>query len=144
MKRLVPSWLSSAIFYEIYPQSFCDSNGDGIGDLPGVIEKLDYIQSLGCTAIWLNPCFVSPHGDAGYDVADFYKVGKRYGNNADLKRLFVEAHRRGMKVCLDLVAGHTSTDHPWFKESAKAKKNKYSNWYIWTDNGWKAPGGRLE
>jgi glycosidase len=144
MKRPVPSWLSSAIFYEIYPQSFRDSNGDGIGDLPGVIEKLDYIQSLGCTAIWLNPCFVSPYGDAGYDVADFYKVGKRYGNNADLKRLFAEAHQRGMKVCLDLVAGHTSTDHPWFKESAKPKKNKYSNWYIWTDNGWKGPGGKLE
>jgi maltose alpha-D-glucosyltransferase/alpha-amylase len=144
MKRPVPSWLSTAIFYEIYPQSFRDSNGDGIGDLPGVIEKLDYIQSLGCTAIWLNPCFVSPYGDAGYDVADFYKVGKRYGTNADLKRLFVEAHKRGLKVCLDLVAGHTSTDHPWFRESAKAKKNKYSNWYIWTDNGWKSPGGKLE
>lgn len=141
MKRPTPSWLSSAIFYEIYPQSFRDTNGDGIGDLPGVIEKLDYIQALGCDAIWLNPCFESPFRDAGYDISDFYKVAPRYGTNADLVRLFREAHQRGMKVCLDLVAGHTSTDHPWFQASARPEKNKYTNWFIWTDNGWKDPGG---
>jgi len=143
MQRPTPAWLFTAIFYEIYPQSFRDSNGDGIGDLPGVIEKLDYIESLGCNAIWLNPCFESPFGDAGYDVADFYKVAKRYGTNADLKRLFSEAHKRGMKVCLDLVAGHTSTAHPWFQASAQVKKNKYTNWYIWTDNGWREPKAPL-
>ena len=143
VQRPTPSWLSSAIFYEIYPQSFRDSNGDGIGDLPGVIEKLDYIRSLGCNAIWLNPCFESPFGDAGYDISDFYKVAARYGTNADLKRLFREAHKRGLKVCLDLVAGHTSTQHPWFQASARPEKNKYTNWYIWTDNGWKGPGGNL-
>ncbi|HEX4141397.1 MAG TPA: alpha-amylase family glycosyl hydrolase [Candidatus Methylacidiphilales bacterium] len=143
MQRPTPSWLSSAIFYEIYPQSFRDTNGDGIGDLPGVIEKLDYIQSLGCDAIWLNPCFESPFRDAGYDISDFYKVAARYGTNADLVRLFREAHTRGMKVCLDLVAGHTSTDHPWFQASARPEKNKYSNWFIWTDNGWREPGAPL-
>jgi maltose alpha-D-glucosyltransferase / alpha-amylase len=143
MQRPTPTWLSSAIFYEIYPQSFRDSNGDGIGDLPGVIEKLDYIQSLGCNAIWLNPCFMSPFGDAGYDVSDFYKVAPRYGTNADLKRLFRESHKRGIKVCLDLVAGHTSSAHPWFQASTRPEKNKYTNWYIWTDNGWKSPKGGL-
>lgn len=143
MKLQTPSWLDSAIFYEIYPQSFFDTNGDGVGDLPGVIAKLDYIQSLGVDAIWLNPCFMSPFGDAGYDVSDFYKVAPRYGTNADLKRLFRAAHQRGMKVCLDLVAGHTSNEHPWFKASARPEKNKYTNWYVWTDNVWREPGAPL-
>jgi len=139
MKRPEPSWLSRAIFYELYPQSFLDTNADGIGDLPGVIAKLDYIQSLGCNAVWLNPCFVSPMGDAGYDVADFYHVDPRYGTDADLVRLFAAAHAREMKVCLDLVAGHTSTAHPWFQASAKAERNKYSDWYIWTQSVWERP-----
>jgi|JI10StandDraft_1071094.scaffolds.fasta_scaffold00416_35 glycosidase len=139
--RPTPAWLADAIFYEIYPQSFYDSNGDGIGDLPGVTAKLDYLTSLGVNALWLNPCFVSPFGDAGYDISDFYRVAPRYGTNADLKRLFREAHKRGMKVCLDLVAGHTSSEHPWFKESAKPTRNRYSDWFIWTDNVWNsAPG----
>ncbi len=129
-----PSWLKNAVFYEIYPQSFCDTNGDGIGDLPGVIEKLDYVKSLGATAIWLNPCFESPFQDAGYDVSDFYKVAPRYGTNADLEKLFAEAHKRGLKVILDLVAGHTSIEHPWFKDSCKGPGTEYSDWYIWTDN----------
>lgn len=137
-----PSWLDTAVFYEIYPQSFLDTNGDGIGDLPGVMAKLDYVQSLGCNAIWLNPCFVSPFGDAGYDVADFYTVAPRYGTNADLERLFTEAHGRGMKVCLDLVAGHTSTEHPWFQASARAERNEFSDRYIWTDRVWSSvPAG---
>ena len=143
MKRPTPAWLANAVFYEVYPQSFLDTNGDGIGDLPGVIAKLDYIRSIGCDAIWLNPCFESPFGDAGYDVSDFYKVAPRYGTNGDLKRLFKEAHRRGMRVCLDLVAGHTSIEHQWFRESAKAQPNKYSNWYVWTDNAWKGAGKEL-
>ena len=85
-------WLDNAIFYEIYPQSFLDTNGDGIGDFQGIIEKLDYIKELGCNAIWMNPCFASPFGDAGYDVADYYQAAPRYGTNADLKRLFNEVH----------------------------------------------------
>lgn len=129
-----PKWLKDAVVYEIYPQTFYDSNGDGIGDIPGIIAKLDYVESLGVNAIWLNPCFESPFQDAGYDVADFYKVAPRYGTNADLKRLFDLAHQRGIKVILDLVAGHTSIEHPWFKASCKAEKNKYSNYFIWTDD----------
>src|SRR5512137_1856767 len=93
-----PAWLENAVFYQIYPQSFYDSNGDGIGDIPGIISKLDYIQSLGVTGCWLNPCFVSPFQDAGYDVADYYKVAPRYGTNADLKELFDESRKRGIRI----------------------------------------------
>lgn len=114
MKKKKPKWLNEAIFYQIYPQSFYDSNGDGIGDIKGIIQKLDYIEDLGVNAIWLNPCFVSPFQDAGYDIADYYKVAPRYGTIEDLKKLFNEAHNRGIKICLDLVPGHTSIDNPWF------------------------------
>jgi len=138
--RPVPRWLETAVVYQIYPQSYCDSNGDGIGDLPGVIGKLDYLCSLGVTAIWLNPVFDSPFGDAGYDVRDFYRVAPRYGTNADLKRLFREAHRRGMRVLLDLVAGHTSAEHPWFKDSAAARPGRHRDWYVWSDDWLQAFG----
>ncbi len=131
-----PKWLDDAAFYEVYPQTFADSNGDGIGDLPGLIGKLDYIRDLGCTAVWLNPCFVSPFGDAGYDVADFYRIAPRFGTNADFRRLCREAKQRGLRVILDLVAGHTSIDHPWFVSSATDPKSPYRDWYIWTDNWW--------
>lgn len=129
-----PSWLVNAIFYAIYPQSFYDTNADGIGDLQGIIEKLPYIESLGCNAIWIHPCFISPFNDAGYDVADFCRIAPRYGTNADMKRLLKAAHKIGIKVCLDLVAGHTSTEHHWFKESCKAESNEFSNRYIWNDS----------
>ncbi len=138
-----PDWITNAVFYEIYPQSFYDANGDGIGDIAGIIEKLDYIKWLGCNALWLNPCFESPFYDAGYDVSDFYKVAPRYGTNATLKRLFKQAHKMGIKVCLDLVAGHTSIEHKWFQKSAQAEQNEYSNRYIWTDNVWDADTGGL-
>lgn len=128
------NWLNNAVIYEIYPQSFYDTNGDGIGDLQGIIEKLDYIEEMGFTAIWLNPINESSFRDAGYDVTDFYKVAPRYGTNDDYKRLCDEVHSRGMKIIFDLVAGHTSIDHPWFIESAKHEKNKYTNRYIWTDD----------
>ncbi len=136
-----PKWLDDAIFYEIYPQSFKDTNADGIGDFQGIIEKLDYIKELGCNALWLNPCFDSPFGDAGYDVADYYKAAPRYGTNEDLKRLFEEAHARDMHVLLDLVPGHTSVEHPWFKESLKAERNEYTDRYVWTDSIWEEPQG---
>ncbi|MDO5346449.1 MAG: alpha-amylase family glycosyl hydrolase [Lachnospiraceae bacterium] len=129
-------WLEESIFYEIYPQSFCDSNCDGIGDIPGIIEKLDYIKELGCNALWLNPCYLSPFGDAGYDVADYCRVAPRYGTNDDLVRLFEEAHKRDMHVILDLVPGHTSVEHPWFKESCKAEPNQYWGRYIWSNSVW--------
>ena len=128
------SWLKNAVFYEIYPQSFKDTNGDGIGDFNGIIEKLPYIKSLGCNAIWMNPCYDSPFKDAGYDVRDHKKVAARYGTEEDLMRLFDEAHKLGIKILLDLVPGHTSEQHPWFIESAKAEENAYSDRYIWTSN----------
>lgn len=137
----MPEWLDNAIFYEIYPQSFKDSNADGIGDFNGIIEKLDYIADLGCTAIWLNPCFESPFGDAGYDVSDYYKTAPRYGTNEDLRRLFDEVHKRNMHIILDLVPGHTSVEHKWFKESMKAERNEYTDRYVWTDSIWEEPQG---
>lgn len=135
------NWLDNAVFYEIYPQSFMDSNGDGIGDLQGIISKLDYIKSLGCNAIWINPCFVSPFKDAGYDVADYYRIAPRYGTNDDARQLFCEAHKRDMHVLFDLVPGHTSIEHPWFRESIKAERNEYTDRYVWTDNVWNEPAG---
>lgn len=132
-------WLEDALFYEIYPQSFNDTNADGIGDINGIIEKLDYIQNLGCNAIWINPCFDSPFVDAGYDVRDYYKVAPRYGTNEDLKHLFEEAHKRNMHVLLDLVPGHTSSECKWFMESCKPERNEYSDRYVWTNQIWDAP-----
>lgn len=134
-----PEWLDNAVFYEIYPQSFNDTNADGIGDFNGIIEKLDYIKELGCTALWLNPCFASPFGDAGYDVEDYYTVAPRYGTNEDLARLFAEAHRRDLHVILDLVPGHTAVTCQWFRESMKAQRNEYTDRYVWTDSIWETP-----
>ncbi len=127
-------WLGDAVFYEIYPQSFFDTNGDGIGDLDGITAKLDYIKDLGCNALWINPIYDSPFKDAGYDVRDYKKVAPRYGLNQDAYRLFGEAHKRGMHVLLDLVPGHTSEEHAWFKESQKASPNEYSDRYVWADH----------
>jgi glycosidase len=134
-----PAWVNNAVFYQIYPQTFNDSDGDGIGDLQGIIDKLDYVKSLGVDAIWLNPFFESPFHDAGYDVSDYYKVAPRYGSNDDARRLFEEAHKRGLRVIFDYVISYSSIEHPWFRESAKQDTNKYTNWYIWTDNTWKNP-----
>ena len=136
-----PEWLDSAVFYEIYPQSFKDTDGDGIGNINGITEKLPYIKELGCTAIWINPCFDSPFGDAGYDVRDYLKVAPRYGTNDDLVRLFDEAHRLDMHILLDLVPGHTSWEHPWFRESMKAERNEFTDRYVWTDSIWESPEG---
>ncbi len=127
------SWLEHAVFYNIYPQSFYDTNGDGIGDLNGITEKLDYIAHMGFTALWLNPFYLSPFQDAGYDVTDFYQVAPRYGTNEDFKHLCEKAHERGIKVCIDLVAGHTALDCQWFQKSCLPEKNEYTNRYIWTD-----------
>lgn len=130
----MPQWLKDAVFYEIYPQSFQDTNGDGIGDFQGITGKLDYIRDLGCNALWINPCFDSPFKDAGYDVRDYKKAAPRYGTNEDLYHLFEEAHKKGIRVLLDLVPGHTSEEHEWFTMSQKAETNEYSNRYIWTNH----------
>ncbi|MHB8107122.1 MAG: alpha-amylase family glycosyl hydrolase [Candidatus Cryosericum sp.] len=135
----MPAWLNDAVFYEIYPQSFCDTNADGIGDIQGITSKLGYIRDLGCNAVWINPCFVSPFKDGGYDIADYKTVALRYGTNEDLYRLFATAHVAGIHVLLDLVPGHTSDEHPWFQKSLLPFKNEYTNRYIWTDSAWTAP-----
>lgn len=144
MKKNCPEWLSRTVFYQVYPQSFRDSNGDGIGDIGGIIEKLAYIRWLGCDAIWLNPCFKSPFRDAGYDITDYYRVDRRYGSNADLRRLFKKAAQLGIKVCLDLVAGHSSIDHRRFIKSSSARRNEYSDYYIWTNDWTETAGDRLD
>lgn len=128
-----PKWLSDAVIYHIYPSSYMDSDGDGIGDLEGIRSRLDYIRSVGFNCIWLSPCFVSSWKDGGYDIVDFYRVDPRFGTNDDLDALVRDAHAKGIKVLLDLVAGHTSADHPWFRESCRAERNRYSDYYIWTD-----------
>ena len=139
----VPAWLHNAVFYQIYPQTFYDTNGDGIGDFQGIIEKLDYVKSLGADGIWLNPFFDSPFHDAGYDVRDYYKVAPRYGTNDDARRLFEEAHKRGLKVIFDYVISYTAIDHPWFVDSCEQQPNRHSNWYVWTDNVWIQEEGPL-
>lgn len=130
--------------YQVYPRSFMDSSGDGIGDLQGLISKLDHIQDLGANAIWLCPCFKSPNDDNGYDVADYRDIMDEFGTMADMDQLIAELHRRGMKLFLDLVPNHTSTQHKWFQESRKGSDNPYSDYYYWFDekpNDWKASFG---
>ena len=132
-------WLKDSVFYEVYPQSFYDSNSDGIGDLRGIALKLDYIRELGCNALWINPIYDSPFMDAGYDVRDYKKIAPRYGTEDDFKHLLDEAHKRGMKILLDLVPGHTSDTHEWFQESKTGYPNEYDNRYIFTKSVWDAP-----
>ena len=126
-----PSWLRDAVFYQIYPSSYQDSDGNGIGDIPGIISRLDYIKSIGVTAIWLNPVYVSGWTDGGYDIIDFYQVDKRFGTNDDLIELVREAHARGIKVVMDLVAGHSSDQCEWFLQSKEGANLRYSDYYIW-------------
>jgi len=127
-----PEWLKDAVIYQIYPSSFKDSDGDGIGDLKGIMSKLDYIASLGVECIWLNPIFLSDFIDGGYDVIDFYKVDPRFGSNSDLVELVKAAHCKGIKVMLDLVAGHTSDKCEWFTQSAQGRDLRYSDYYVWS------------
>ena len=129
--------------YQIYPRSFMDSNGDGIGDLKGIISKLDYLQELGINALWLCPCYQSPNDDNGYDISDYESIMAEFGTMEDMERLIGEIHRRGMKLIMDFVPNHTSTEHPWFQESRKGKDNPYSDFYFWFDekpNNWQRLG----
>ncbi|MBO4426935.1 MAG: alpha-amylase [Bacteroidales bacterium] len=128
-----PEWLKNAVIYQIYPSSYKDSDGNGIGDIPGIISKVDYIAKLGVTAIWINPVFASSWVDGGYDVIDFYRVDPRFGTNNDLVELVRQCHEHGIKVMLDLVAGHTSDKHPWFLQSSEDTNLRYSDYYIWSD-----------
>lgn len=124
-------WWQDAVFYQIYPRSFADSNGDGIGDLQGIISKLDYLQSLGIGAIWLSPHFSSPQVDCGYDVSDYRGVAPEYGTQEDFKEFLEKAHQRDIKVVLDMVFNHTSDQHAWFIESRSSKTSPKRDWYVW-------------
>lgn len=128
-----PEWLRDGVIYQVYQSSYKDSDGNGIGDIRGVISELDYIESLGVRAIWFNPLFVSGWIDGGYDVIDFYRVDPRFGTNNDMVELIEKAHAKGIKVMLDLVAGHTSDKHPWFIQSSQDTNLQYSDYYIWSD-----------
>ncbi len=124
-------WWKKSVVYQIYPRSFCDSNGDGIGDLNGITGKLDYLKELGADVIWLSPVYESPNDDNGYDISDYQAVMKDFGTMADFDRMLEEIHARGMKLVMDLVVNHTSDEHPWFQESRKGKDNPYRDYYIW-------------
>ena len=130
-------WWQDAVIYQIYPRSFCDANGDGIGDIPGIISKLDYLQSLGVGAIWLSPVYLSPDADNGYDIADYRSIDPKFGTLDDFDRLVLEAGRRGIKIIMDLVINHTSIEHEWFQKSRKRVKG-YEDYYIWRNkpNNW--------
>ena len=127
-------WLENAVFYEIYPTSFCDANGDGIGDLKGITDKVSYLKSLGIDAVWFNPFYKSPFKDGGYDIADYYEIDKHFGTMEDFDNMVKVFKQNGIKIIMDLVIGHTSDKHKWFKMSARAKKNKYYDYYVWTDS----------
>ena len=132
-------WWQTGVIYQIYPRSYQDSNGDGIGDLPGITQRLDYLSdTLGVDAIWISPIYPSPMHDFGYDVADYTGIHPLFGTMADFDRLLEEMHRRGLKLILDLVPNHTSDEHPWFLESRSSREDPKRNWYIWRDP---APGG---
>ncbi|MPQ29555.1 alpha-glucosidase [Brochothrix thermosphacta] len=126
-------WWKDAVIYQIYPRSFKDSTGNGFGDLRGVIEKLDYLESLGVDGLWLSPIFESPQKDNGYDISDYRKIDPRFGTNEDMYELIEKAHAKGMKIIMDLVANHSSDQHRWFQESKKSKDNPYRDYYIWKD-----------
>lgn len=129
--QIKKNWYKEMAVYQVWPRSFCDGNGDGIGDLKGVLSKLDYIKSLGVDAIWFSPLYVSPQKDYGYDIADYRNIAPEYGTLDDFKAVLEGAHSRGLRVIMDLVVNHTSDQHPWFLESKKGKDNPYSDYYIW-------------
>jgi maltose alpha-D-glucosyltransferase/alpha-amylase len=138
-----PLWYKDAVFYELYVRAFRDSDGDGHGDLRGVIEKLDYLQDLGVNCIWLMPIFPSPLKDDGYDVADYRGIHPDFGNVEDFRELIAEAHKRSIRVITDLVMNHTSDQHPWFQEARKSKDSPYRDYYVWSDSDEKYAGARI-
>jgi alpha-glucosidase len=148
MDVMTRKWWETAVFYQIYPRSFADANGDGIGDILGIISKLDYLQWLGVDAVWLSPHYPSPQVDVGYDIADYTAVEPAYGTLADFRRMLDGLHARGMKLILDLVLNHTSDQHAWFQESKSSRENPRRDWYIWRDgvdggppNNWESTFG---
>ena len=125
------AWWKESVVYQIYPRSFCDSNGDGIGDLRGIIQKLDYLKELGINVVWLSPVYKTPNDDGGYDISDYQDIQDEFGTLADWEALIAGLHQRGIRLLMDLVVNHTSDEHPWFVESRKSKDNPYRDYYIW-------------
>ncbi|HET8776506.1 MAG TPA: alpha-amylase family glycosyl hydrolase, partial [Candidatus Limnocylindria bacterium] len=142
-------WWQYGVIYQVYPRSFQDTTGDGIGDLEGIRRRLDYLEWLGAEAAWISPFFPSPMVDFGYDVADYTDVDPRFGSLADFDRLLADAHERGIKIILDLVPNHTSDQHPWFVESRRSRSSERRDWYLWLDpapdggppNNWRSEFG---
>ena len=125
-------WYKEGVVYQIYPRSFYDSNNDGIGDIPGIIEKIPYLKELGIDIIWLSPVYKSPMEDFGYDISDYRDIAKEFGTLEDIKRLIKELHKAKIKLVMDLVVNHTSSEHEWFKKSVK-REGKYADYYHWED-----------
>ncbi len=138
-----PDWYQDALFYQVYVRAFRDGNGDGHGDLPGLIEKLDYLQALGVDCLWLSPFYPSPLLDGGYDISDFYNVAEQYGTLDDVQRLLREAHARGLRVITDLVLNHTSSHHPWFQSARADRNSPYRDYYVWSDTDQKYTDTRI-
>lgn len=127
-------WWQNSVVYQIYPRSFCDSNGDGIGDIQGIISKLDYLEHLGVDVIWLSPVYASPNEDNGYDISDYYEINPEFGSMADMEELIQKTKEKGIKIIMDLVANHTSSNHHWFQEAIKSKESPYHDFYVFRDN----------
>ena len=144
MKQMDIPWWKQTVIYQIYPRSFCDSNGDGIGDLPGILSRLDYLESLGIGAIWLSPVFCSPQDDNGYDISNYQDIDPIFGTLEDMDRLIAEAGKRGIRIILDLVLNHSSDEHRWFIEAKKSRDNPYHDYYIWRDGDGVTPPNELK
>ena len=127
------TWWKEGVVYQIYPRSFMDSNNDGVGDIKGVIEKLDYLKELGIDVIWLSPVYKSPNDDNGYDISDYEDIMDEFGTMQDFDELLNQAHQRNIKILMDLVVNHSSDEHKWFVEARKSKDNPYRNYYMWAD-----------
>jgi len=131
MKSKKKQWPWGSVAYQIYPRSFKDSDGNGVGDLLGIVEKLDYLQTLGIDTVWISPFYPSPMVDFGYDITDFTNVHRLFGNLEDFDTLIAGAHARGIRIIIDFIPNHTSDQHPWFKESRSSKESKRRDWYVW-------------
>ena len=137
------SWWKTATIYQIYPKSFCDSGSKGTGDIKGIISKLDYLKHLGVDAIWLTPVYQSPMIDNGYDISDYYSINPEFGTMEDFDTLLAEAHQLGIRIIMDIVVNHTSSEHPWFRESRASRTGERRSYYVWKDGRNGGPPGDL-